>query len=146
MLRALPPQAVGSKTVTWRPRSASSWAAVSPAIPPPRTVTRFPGALANAGALMPSTDAPPRAPATAEPFRTVRRSVVGRTGRSTSTPEFVGLLMQRDDVIRVTSRHDKMAVERSPEVRAIHCHLGWDCALRPRSRPAAASENGRAHG
>jgi hypothetical protein len=39
MLRALPPSAFGSTTVTAKPRSANSCAAVSPPTPPPRTST-----------------------------------------------------------------------------------------------------------
>src|SRR5947209_7745376 len=39
MLRALPPKALGSNTVTWKPRSASSCAAVKPPTPPPSTAT-----------------------------------------------------------------------------------------------------------
>src|SRR3954470_2714535 len=39
MLRALPPSALRSKTVTRNPRSASSCAAARPAIPPPSTAT-----------------------------------------------------------------------------------------------------------
>ena len=49
MLRALPPRAVGSKTVTSYPRSISSWAVARPAMPPPRTATLRPEDRANAG-------------------------------------------------------------------------------------------------
>src|SRR5436190_23181533 len=50
MLRALPPRrSLGSYTVTRKPRSASSCAAVNPATPPPKIATDFRGFSRNAG-------------------------------------------------------------------------------------------------
>lgn len=87
MLRALPPSALRSYTVTRKPRSASSCAAVRPATPPPSTATdcaaRFPSAVvcpaAAAGAAVaavPSAAVPPTA---AAPAMKVRRELPTRS-------------------------------------------------------------------
>src|SRR4051794_1975978 len=77
MLRALPPHALGSNTVTANPRSASSWATARPAMPPPRTATRLPGLAAKAGAGRPSAAVPAITPPA---LSTVLRSTDGFSG------------------------------------------------------------------
>ena len=79
MLRALPPQAVGSKTVTSKPRSTSSCAAARPAMPPPRTATLRPADRANAGGA-PSCPIRAADPTTAEDWSSERRVSLGVGG------------------------------------------------------------------
>lgn len=84
MLRALPPSALRSYTVTRNPRSASSCAAVRPATPPPSTATDCaartavrPAAAAGAAAAVVASAAVP--PTAAAPAMKVRRELPTRS-------------------------------------------------------------------
>ena len=87
--------------MTRKPRSASSWAAVRPAIPPPKTATRRPGLAAKRGRpAMAAVEA--RAP----PARTPRRErgvVMTPSGREHRDSTTVTTLLGRRERLRAWS-------------------------------------------
>ncbi len=72
MLRALPPSAFFSYTVTLKPRSASSCAAVSPATPPPSTATLLPETRRRGAAVARPASAAVPATAAVPPMKPLR--------------------------------------------------------------------------